>query len=224
MVKPRGWHHRGYLPHCDASNTIQAITYRFADSLPCDVLRKYQREVEAEPDDQRQETLRQRIEAFLDAGHGSCLLREPDIAKMVIAAWQHFDGDRYDLHAWVVMPNHVHVLCGPRTGHSLSSIINSWKSFTARSINRHLERSGSLWMEDYWDRFIRDEEHYYRAIDYILENPVKSGLAADKNTWPWSSACRSQEGSLEMRPGEPRSERHSDHASGNASPSRIAPT
>lgn len=224
MERPRGWHRRGYLPHCDAGNIIQAITYRLDDSLPSEVLRRFQRDVDAEPDDQRQELLRHLIERFLDSGHGSCLLREPDIANLVIEAWKHFDGDRYDLHAWVVMPNHVHVLCEPRTGHSLSSIINSWKSFTARLINRHLGRSGSLWMEDYWDRFIRDEVHYYRAIDYILENPVKSGLAADKTAWPWSSAYRSPDRAGAMRPGEPRSERHSNHASGNASPSRIAPT
>jgi len=177
------------LPHFDTAHVIQSITYRLADSLPVEVLRRYEQMVTDESDDQRQGALRRLIERFLDSGHGSCVLRQSAIAGMVIDAWRHFDGDRYRLHAWVVMPNHVHVLCEPLSGHSLSSIVSSWKSFTALNINRLLGRSGPLWLEDYWDRFIRDADHYDRVIAYIHDNPVKAGLASERTAWPWSSAA-----------------------------------
>jgi REP element-mobilizing transposase RayT len=176
------------LPHFDAARVIQSITYRLADSLPADVLRHIESELQDEPDEQRQTQLRRRVERFLDSGHGACVLRRPEIAQLVIDAWRHFDGQRYHLHAWVVMPNHVHVVCEPLEGHTLSSIINSWKSFTAVHINRLMGRTGSLWMEDYWDRYIRDADHYERVIAYVLDNPVKAGLAAERKAWPWSSA------------------------------------
>jgi REP element-mobilizing transposase RayT len=128
------------------------------------------------------------IDRFLDAGHGACILRRPEVAQLVIDAWRHFDGDRYLLHAWVVMPNHVHVLCETRSGHPIPAIVNSWKTFTARQINRLLGRSGSVWLEDYWDRYIRDADHFERVVAYIHDNPVKVGLVAEREAWPWSSA------------------------------------
>ena len=67
-----------------------------------------------------------------------------------------FDGARYAIHAWVVMPNHIHVLFTPTPGWSLSDILSSWKSFTAKEANKVLLRSGQFWHEDYFDRFIRD--------------------------------------------------------------------
>jgi putative DNA methylase len=187
---PRGWHHRGYLPHYDASRALQSITYRLADSLPRSVLQRFAAELAHETDSERQRELRRRSEDFLDSGHGSCVLGQPAIAEAVLAAWRHFHGQRYCLHAWIVMPNHVHVLCEPLAGHTIPQIVGVWKSFTALAINRLLGRSGALWMEDYWDRFIRDETHYHRVIAYIHDNPVKAGLASSPEDWPWSSAAR----------------------------------
>jgi REP element-mobilizing transposase RayT len=186
----RGWHTRGYLPHFDAARVIQSITYRLADALPLKVLDDCKAKAQQEPDELRQRQLRRLIERFLDTHHGSCVLRRPEVARWVIDAWRHFDGQRYHLHAWVVMPNHVHVVCEPLAGHELSSIIHSWKSFTAVHINRLLKRSGALWMEDYWDRYVRDADHYEQVIAYVLDNPVKAGLVAERHAWPWSSAAR----------------------------------
>ena len=100
---------------------------------------------------------------------------------MVIDAWKHFAGQGYNLHAWVVMPNHIHVVCEPLDGYTLSSIINSWKSYTAVHINRLLTRSESLWMEDYWDRYVRDADHYDRVVAYVCDNPVKAGLVSNRS-------------------------------------------
>jgi len=181
----KSWHTRGYLPHFDASQTYQSITYRLIDSLPAAVLVDYQRQADREPDDQRQAHLRRLIERYLDAGHGSCVLRQADAAQLVIDSWKALDGEHYDLRCWVVMPNHVHVLIKQHEGHPLHAIITRWKSQSARLINRMLQRSGPLWMADYWDRYIRDESHYLRVIDYIRKNPVKAGLVQSPEGWPW---------------------------------------
>ncbi len=80
------------------------------------------------------------------------------------------------LHAWVVMPNHVHVLFSLRKGHRLEDVVKSWKGVSARRINDLLSRNGALWMADYFDRFIRDEEHFWNAARYVRQNPRKAGL------------------------------------------------
>lgn len=158
-----------------------------ADALPADVAQR----LASEPLNETGDTAyRLRIESFLDAGHGECLLRRPEVARIVLDSWRHFDGDHYDLAAWVIMPNHVHLLVGMRHT-SLSEIVKGWKSFTARQISRALGRSGSVWQEDYWDRFIRDERHYVDAVNYTHNNPVKAGLVGRAEDWVWSSASGS---------------------------------
>jgi putative transposase len=108
----------------------------------------------------------------------------------VEGAMLHFDGDRYRLLAWCVMPNHVHVVVEPTDESGLGTVVLAWKSFTAHRANRILGRRGPFWHKDYFDRFIRDEGHLARTIDYIENNPVKAGLASTPSSWPWSSARR----------------------------------
>jgi REP element-mobilizing transposase RayT len=124
----------------------------------------------------------------LDSGIGACWLRQPTVAQVVEDAIFHFDGSRYRLFAWCIMPNHVHVVIGPIGGHSLGKIVHAWKSFTAHRANELLQRTGRFWHKDYFDRFIRDEGHFTRTIDYVENNPVKAGLATNAKEWPWSSA------------------------------------
>lgn len=112
---------------------------------------------------------------------------------MVIDAWQHFHTERYMLHAFVVMPNHVHVMVHMIPPNSIAEAVESWKRFTATRINRLLGRSGKLWQEDYWDRFVRDENHYQNAVDYIHHNPLKAGLVRNAEDWLWSSAAMGRE-------------------------------
>ena len=179
---PKYWHSRGYLPHCDVPGLLQFITFRLADSLPADAL---------EGLCQDSDNQHSRIEALLDAGYGDCYLRSPEIADIAENALLHFDGQRYLLLAWCVMPNHLHVLMQTRENWPLSTILHSWKSFTANAINRHLERNGEVWMADYFDRFIRDDLHLAAVIEYIHGNPVKAGLVDDERVWRYSSAGRS---------------------------------
>ncbi len=206
----RGWNSRGYLPHFDSPRVIQHITYRLADSLPRVALEKIQAETKslALSDEKRQTELRRRIETYLDAGYGCCVLREPEVAACIVDTWNRFDGERYRLLEWVVMPNHCHVLIEPFEGVALGKIVLSWKNYTARFINAHRGRGGcvdagrtgvrrsqgdpqkssQVWQREYWDRFIRDAGHFESVRSYIALNPVKAALVAQPEDWPWGSA------------------------------------
>ena len=192
--RPRNIFHRTYLPHFEAGEVPQFITFRLHDSLPQELLDQWEEELQHLSDEtEKERQRRQRIEEALDRGHGACHLRNPEIARIIEEAFLHFDGTRYRLHAWVVMPNHVHVLITPLYGNSLSSIVHSWKSFTAKEANKLLGRAGPFWQSDYFDRFIRNEEHWQRVIAYIHENPVRAGLCATPEEWPYSSASQGRE-------------------------------
>ena len=201
-----GWHSRGYLPHFDGRDMIQHVTFHLADSLPRQVVERLEEEVLREPLENQDVARRKRVEDWIDAGHGCCILNEPAIAEMVQNTLFFFDGQRYRLFAWVVMPNHVHVLFQPILGWTLAKIVGSWKKFTATRIcaypgNANLRigdvktanteigaPGGRVWHREYWDRYIRDEGHFRQTMDYIHANPVKAGLVARAEEWRWSSA------------------------------------
>jgi len=183
MLPPhKGWNQRGYLPHFDADTLIQFITFRLADSLPKAIFDDLTAAASGSTD------LRYRIEATVDSGLGSCALRDPVIATMVQDALKYFDGERYKLFAWTVMPNHVHVLVEQIVGFPLGRVVHTWKSFTAKKANKQLGRTGLFWEPDYFDRYIRDQAHFDAAVHYIHENPVKAGLVVRAADWRWSSA------------------------------------
>lgn len=198
----RGWHSRGYMPHFDSHHVVQHVTFHLADSLPASVLTRLEKELRAVPPVQQDAERRKRIEAWIDAGHGCCLLQEPAAACLVQDALLYFDGIRYRLLAWVVMPNHVHVLFQPMEGWTMTRIVASWKSFTGRRLAPLLSVStGSnavhrVWHREYWDRFIRHARHFHAAREYIHTNPVKAGLVRCPEAWEWSSA--------RLEPGDPR--------------------
>jgi putative DNA methylase len=198
QIPHRGWHSRGYHPHCDQPGLVQSITFRLHDSVPAELLNTWRAELELSEqvasDDPRGAELRERIARYEDAGHGACWLRDARIGKLVQDALLHFDGERYRLLEWCVMPNHVHVVIETFPGHPLSDVVRSWKTFTAREANRLLGREGAFWMPDYFDRYVRDEGHLMAVRRYIRENPVKAGLCAAAEEWPWSSAGEERAG------------------------------
>jgi REP-associated tyrosine transposase len=140
--RSKGWHTRGYLPHFDAPHLIQHVTFHLADSLPKDTIKRIEHSMDALPENERKLERQRRLHAWIDAGHGSCLLAQPPHAKMMQDTLFHFEESRYHIHAWVVMPNHVHVLVEPLDGWALSKIVASWKKFSARKINDELRRAG----------------------------------------------------------------------------------
>jgi len=138
-----------------------------------------------EPWDEKTETeyhdrFSRQIDDWLDQGSGSCVLKDPVNAKILADALRHFDGERYELASFVVMPNHVHVLFRPLGEHALPDIVKSWKGFTAREINKRMGKTGALWQLEYWDRLIRNERHFFKVAEYIRENPVKAKLEGGK--------------------------------------------
>jgi len=181
---PRGWYSRGYIPHLDQPGLVQGITFRLGDSLPAHVVASLAEDLKDADDP----TKRARIEAYLNAGYGACYLRDPRIARLVEDALLYFNGERYRMVAWVIMPNHVHTLIETIEGHPLDRIVHSWKSYSAQQANRILGRTGRFWFREYFDRYIRDERHFASAVRYIHNNPVKAGLVESPEDWPFSSA------------------------------------
>src|SRR5213082_3408120 len=178
---------RRHLPHWEQEGATYFVTFRLADSIPNTLLTEWHDELQTwlkfhpRPWDHKtaKEYERRFVdgpEKWLDRGHGECHLRNQRLAAIVANALRHFDRERYRLDAFVVMPNHVHVLVQPKSGHSLSEILHSWKSFSAHSINKALHRKGDFWMEESYDRMVRDFEELERYRDYIKENPVAAKL------------------------------------------------
>lgn len=187
---PKGWHSRGYLPHFDGGEIAQFVTIRLFDSIPTSVLESWKRELEQQEPDENARTimLHRKIETYTDQGFGECWLRQPEIAEITESCLLHFDGERYRLSAWVVMPNHVHFLLTPMPGHSMSKILQSLKTWTANHANEFLQRKGRFWMPDYFDRYIRDGRHFADVVAYIERNPVKAGLCREREDWRFGSA------------------------------------
>src|SRR6266436_3856865 len=181
---------RGHLPHWEQSGATYFVTFRLTDSLPADVLAQWRDEraawLKLHPQPWDWKTARDYMRKFeeerehwLDQGHGSCLLREPQAAAIVAESLDHFDRQRYLIDSYVVMPNHVHVLFKPLGEHSPVDILHSWKSFTANALNRKMNREGALWMHESFDTIVRDAEHLRVCREYIAQNPRKAQLRKD---------------------------------------------
>jgi REP element-mobilizing transposase RayT len=188
------WHHRGYLPHFDRPELIQSITLYLDDALPKKVIDKWRAELKLfdlnNGTDNCTIELHRRIARYGDLGRGACWLKEPFIGNLTEESLLHFDGKRYKLIAWCVMPNHLHTLIESFEGFSIGNIVKSWKSYIANRANRYLDRHGRFWQPDYYDRYIRDSTHFHNCIRYIENNPVKAGLCLHPEDWRWSSARR----------------------------------
>ena len=179
----RGWHERGYLPHRDEPGLTQFVTFRLADSFP-EALRSEWAHLWRIEDNRERRT---QLEAYLDKGRGSSYLRRPELARLVEETLRFFHGQRYDLRAWVIMPNHVHTLFKVDSI-PMSEIVGNWKKYTANQANRALGRRGAFWEADYWDTYMRSAAHELQTIRYTENNPTKAGLVLDPKQWPWSSA------------------------------------
>jgi REP element-mobilizing transposase RayT len=179
----KGWYSSKYLPHFDSPGAQQYISYRLVDSLPAERRSEWEEFMALEDDLEKQ----RKLEGYLDRGLGACHLRDRRIARIVQENFWHHDGVKYRLLAWVVMPNHIHVLIEVWQV-PMRKLLKDWKGYTSKQANRLLCSQGAFWAEDYFDRFIRDEEHFRRVVRYIENNPVKARLARAPEDWLWSSA------------------------------------
>jgi REP element-mobilizing transposase RayT len=217
------------LPHWNQADCYCFVTWRLDDAMPQEKLAEWEEEREAwlkahpEPWDAAtalayHRCFSNRLDEWLDAGHGSCVLKQSEIRKIVADALAHFDGQRYELAGYVIMPNHIHVLLRLKAGHALADILHSWKSFTAKTINKALNRTGTLWQPEYWDRLIRNERHLAACLGYIRDNPVKACLADGMYTlWsagvpPASQACCGQDARAPVAAATTMSQGRSSHA------------
>ena len=103
---------------------------------------------------------------------------------VVVSSIRHFEGTRYELHAYAVMNDHVHVILRPLGHLTLEAIIHSWKSYTANRLQRTSRRTGRAWQEEYFDKIVRSKSHYQRLIRYVLENPIRRW--PDLQTYRWA--------------------------------------
>ncbi len=177
----------GHLPHWEQGSVWYFVTFRLADALPREVVEEMQQQRERwkqthdlnhlsrEELAEYYRLFSERYQNLLNAGSGSCVLREPAIARIVYDALRFFDHQRYDLDEVVVMPNHVHLLVKPLAGHGLTDILHSWKSYTANRINERLGRVGQLWQHESYDHIVRNEAAMNAIRRYIRENPSKAG-------------------------------------------------
>jgi putative transposase len=182
-----------HLPHWRQDGATYFVTFRLGDSLPktkLDALAALRREWEQRhPPPWGKSVLeglaRQHaacVEKWLDQGMGSCWLKEPAHASYLTEAMHQFDGVRYELDAYVVMPNHSHAIVRPLAcmEHPLESIVGSWKQFSSKRINGQTAGKGNLWQEESYDRIVQNEEHLYRCVQYIGRNPTNAGLARNE--------------------------------------------
>ncbi len=190
MDEHQGWHSRGYLPHLDAGGVTQFITFRLGDSLPQGILQEL--ELLEQSGSTGAIERYEKTQYYLDQGHGSCILREPQSALIVQDALKFLDGKRFELLEWVVMPNHVHFLARFIEGRSLSKALHSLKSFTSNELGAIHPEVRPIWQTESFDRYIRSEDHYWHVVRYIRENPVKARLAKSPEQFPRSSASKTE--------------------------------
>ena len=207
MTEPKTYYRR-HLPHYQPEGATFHVVSRLKGSLPAEVINniraereKAEKALEQIRNEQEQKrfleelrwTYLERFDALLDRDSmGPLWLRQPEIAGIVKEALHYRDGIAYDLLAYCIMPNHVHLvveLVGRNdipTYRPLFRILQSLKRHTARTCNDLLKRRGAFWQDESYDHVIRDGNELERTIWYVLNNPVQAGLVQSCEQWPWT--------------------------------------
>lgn len=189
----------GTLPHWYQPGVTYFVTFRTEDSVPQTLIRGWHRrrdiwlrqqgfdpldanwriQLSAAPDLERQYHAKftRPFMAYLDRGYGVCHLREKRIAERVASALRHFDGERYELGDFVIMPNHVHLLVCLIGQTEIEKQCKSWKRFSATEINRLIGAHGRFWQEESFDHLVRSPEQFEYLERYIADNPRKARLS-----------------------------------------------
>jgi REP element-mobilizing transposase RayT len=170
---------RGELPHLEKEGGTYFVTFCLAGAPRGGGRRVFT------PDDDAVAVARASEPAESGSGARTLVGRA---GALVEEALLHFSGERYGLHAWCVMPNHVHVLTCPFGEHRLPAILHSWKSFTAKAIARATGWPGGVWEREYFDHLVRSPAALDRFVRYTEMNPVEAGLCVRPEDWPLSSA------------------------------------
>ncbi len=126
---------------------------------------------------------------------------DPHEREIIASILKYFDNQRYDLFAFVVMPDHVHLLVKPRNGFLLNQIVHSWKSYSANRLQRDFGRRNRIWQDEYFDRIVRDQAEFVEKAQYILNNPLKILPEIPEYRWVWIRDL--EEAGTEARPTSP---------------------
>ena len=168
----------GHLPHVSQRQKLYAVTFRLHDSLPKDVTLSYMNECtarygEKEPDfkSKREILLHKKMMEYMDMGHGECLLKYPDVRIIIEEAFRYVHDKMALVHAYVIMPNHIHIVLETKEEVKIQEVMHNLKRYTASKINKLLLREGNVWQREYYDRVIRNQTHYENAVKYIINNP-----------------------------------------------------
>jgi putative transposase len=211
--------YRRNLPHIQPPGATFFVTFRLAGSIPVDVLAMLHAEAERtvgelerlsdSPERAERLYLEERRffgqwDAVLDQGNGPDWLRNPEIAILVADALRFFDGKRYDLLVYCILSNHVHVVFTPlqksaEAYYSLAQIMHTVKGYSAGRANRLLDRTGAFWLHESYDHCVRGAKELERILAYVVNNPVKAGLVAEWQAWPWTSYKEAQAAGLWYR-------------------------
>jgi type I restriction enzyme R subunit len=191
-------------PHWFQPDTITFVTMRLADSIPREVIERWNRQrieflarcgiecgnwrlgrQQLTPQDRAafEKQFQRAREDELDTCRGRCQLRDPPVARIVADSLLCFDGDRYELGDFVVMPNHVHLLASFPSHADLRKQCYSWMRFTARQINHRSGSSGSLWQEEPFDHLVRSEKQLQYLRHYIQVNPTKAAIPVGQSLY-----------------------------------------
>jgi putative transposase len=196
---------RRHLPHWEQRDAFYFITWRTADSIPSEVMAKWlqdredwyalhgiatqeedwQKQIEELPETLHREFYRlftTKWHEMLDANHGKCLLRQVELRQIIAENLHHQNEVSYQLEAYVVMPNHVHVLVGIPGRDVMKRLCRNWKNYTAKKINAHLGSEGQFWQWESFDHIVRSAASLEKFRHYILENPQKARLSVDHST------------------------------------------
>mgnify|MGYP000571980549 CR=1 FL=1 len=179
--------HEHGLPHWQQQESTLFLTWRLGDSLPQKVVMEWKRQrdqwVRTHPkpwggkvENEFHNRFSRKIDFWLDQGEGCCLLKEPEASSLVAKAIQRESGFRGRTHAFVVMPNHVHLLFSLYAHSKLEELLKSIKGRSSRGLNQLRGSRGKNWQSGYWDRIVRGPEHFERCKSYILENQKKENL------------------------------------------------
>lgn len=184
----------GCIPSAEDSQTTQLVTFYLSDSFPKKLRPQWEWLWKIEKERER----RIQLEGYLDGGHGESHLRRSDVAQPIELTLRFYRTERYELKAWTIMPNHVHVLFKVNLT-TTSLIVESWLDETNYTLQRRFCFQKPFWEKVFWHTSIRDEEHEALAIRYIESNATKAGLASTLAEWPWSSArFRDKSGKLHL--------------------------
>ncbi len=175
------------LPHWQPEGRDLFLTWRLSGSLPVRIMAALRASTTKEMGKRFRE-----YDSELDkCSSGPLWLKDPRVASLVVAGIQRVAARGLCRpHAWVVMPNHIHFLMGPRA--PMSAITKAIKGLTARQANLLLKRTGKyFWQDESFDHWVRDKAEFENIKGYIEKNPVMAGLVERPEDWPWSSARES---------------------------------